>query len=195
MARTQLAASPQRLRGWAAPLRLRRRLRAAPGPPGQAEVRRRVRDASSHGRSGARPGKRPGPRTPRRPGAAAAAVRVGAPQAWSGPAALPPASAQAGACRVPAARSAPPPRVWRPGRAFGSTERAAQTAGWAAGRGGAAPTWGDRPCFLAALQMTGLALKRAGRVSRLPPHPRPLSGRRHAGTTVAQPHALQTARV
>lgn len=68
VARTQLAAAGQELRGWAAPLRLRRRQRAAPGPTGRPEWSSRARDADSHGRGGARPGKRPAARTRRRAG-------------------------------------------------------------------------------------------------------------------------------
>lgn len=56
VARTQLAAAGLGLRGWAAPLRLRRRLRAAPAR--QAAERSCERGTGSHGRGGARPGKR-----------------------------------------------------------------------------------------------------------------------------------------
>lgn len=68
VARTQLAAAGQELRGWAASLRLRSCQRAAPDSTGPTKLSSPEKDEGSYGRGGTLPGKRPGAGTPRRAG-------------------------------------------------------------------------------------------------------------------------------
>lgn len=141
VARTQLAAARQELRGWAAPLRLRHHPRAAPSPTGRPEESRRARDAAAMAEAAPAPvsaparGRRTAGPPPRGP---ARARRAGPPGAASRPA-------------VPAQ-----PRARRPGPAGGlSGRRPGGPNGRQAGRRGGRPTSGPGPGF--PLTLSGLA--------------------------------------
>lgn len=199
VARTQLAAAGQELRGWAAPLRRhrRRRQRAAPTPTGRPELNSRTRAAMAEAAparvSALARGRPDGPGRRRR-----RLHRVG--PRGSGPggvarprgaASSPPPAPPARARRVRPTRSARP-LLWRPrppaGRATGRPKRQA-------GRRGArqaAPTSGAGLGFLVTLPMTRLAFEERGRSPHPLSHWRSSGSRGRRGEQGRQPRSVVT---